>query len=184
MRVSREQAKANRQRVVETAARLFRERGFDGIGLADLMKEAGLTHGGFYRQFPSKDALLMEAMTRAFSQSADQLASRSADQRIAAYLSKAHRRNPGSGCAIAALGADVARAEAETQAAFAVGVERLLACVGGDDAAGGGAARAEAIRTLAALVGALVIARATALGAPELSDEVLTTVRDGLASHA
>ena len=184
MRVSREQANANRERVVKTAARLFRERGFDGIGLADLMKEAGLTHGGFYRQFPSKEALLTEATGCAVSQTSDYLAGVPAADRAAVYLSQEHRANPGLGCAIAALAGDVARADAKTQAAFAAGVERLLACVGGEGAAASGSARADAIQTLSALVGALVIARATATGAPDLSDEVLATVRRRLAGDA
>jgi TetR/AcrR family transcriptional repressor of nem operon len=181
VRVSREQANANRERVIETAARLFRERGFDGIGLADLMKEAGLTHGGFYRQFPSKDALLAEATSCASSQTAGYLAAVPATERVATYLSSEHRANPGSGCAIAALAGDVARADTKTQAAFAAGVESLLACVGGEEAGTSEPARAEAIQTLSTLVGALVIARATAMGAPDLSDEVLATVRDRLA---
>jgi TetR/AcrR family transcriptional repressor of nem operon len=166
--------------VVKTAARLFRERGFDGIGLADLMKEAGLTHGGFYRQFPSKDALLAEAAGCALLQTSDYLAAVPVAVRIAAYLSPDHRANLGSGCAIAALGADAARADPQTQATFAQGIERLLACIGGEDAVEGGAARSDAIQTLSALVGALVISRATATGAPDLSDEVLATVRKRL----
>src|SRR3954464_12145955 len=67
MRVSREQALQNRERIVETAAQLFRERGFDGIGVADLMKEAGLTHGGFYGHFSSKEELIREASARALT---------------------------------------------------------------------------------------------------------------------
>src|SRR3954467_5564449 len=69
MKVSRQQAALNRERIVETAAQLFRERGFDGIGVADLMKEAGLTHGGFYGHFSSKDDLIAEASARALMHS-------------------------------------------------------------------------------------------------------------------
>src|SRR3954467_1835598 len=116
MKESREQAAQNRERIVEAAARLFRERGFDGIGVADLMNEAGLTHGGFYGHFSSKDDLIAEASARALGSSLAQfseLARRRAADPLAAiataYLSKGHRDNPGEGCVLAALGADVSR---------------------------------------------------------------------------
>src|SRR4051794_15120593 len=113
MKVSREQAVQNRERIVETAARLFRERGFEGIGVADLMKEAGLTHGGFYGHFSSKEDLIAEASARALAQSLalfTKVAERApADPLPAiagAYLTSKHRDNPGEGCVLAALGAD------------------------------------------------------------------------------
>src|SRR6476469_9287328 len=101
MKVTREQASQNRDRVLEAAGRLFRERGFDGIGVADLMKAAGLTHGGFYGQFASKEELMAEACERTFDKEADfwaQLAEDAAGNPLAAvmqaYLSKQHRDNP------------------------------------------------------------------------------------------
>src|SRR3954451_5784146 len=102
MKVSRDQAAKNRERIVETAAQLFRERGFEGIGVADLMKEAGLTHGGFYGHFSSKDDLIAEASARALMQSLalwSELADRATGNPLpalaAAYLSKGHRDKPG-----------------------------------------------------------------------------------------
>src|SRR4029453_1501170 len=116
MKVTREQAAENREPILDAAAQLFRERGFDGIGVADLMKEAGLTHGGFYGHFSSKEDLIAEASARALTRSlADwsKVADRgSGDPRAAGapvYLSSRHRDNPGAGCLLAALGPDVSR---------------------------------------------------------------------------
>src|SRR5437868_2246392 len=115
MRVSREKAAENRERVVEVAAEQFRAHGFDGIGVADLMKAAGLTHGGFYGQFGSKDDLAAEAASRAFAETTASLRARAmaTDDPFAAaisfYLSAAHRDSPDRGCAIAALSQDAAR---------------------------------------------------------------------------
>ena len=116
MKVSREQAAQNRERIVEAAAQLFRERGFDGIGVADLMKEAGLTHGGFYGHFSSKEDLIAEASARALTRSLavwSKLADRASGDPLSAvagaYLTSRHRDNPGAGCLLAALGPDVSR---------------------------------------------------------------------------
>src|SRR5688572_26849623 len=111
MKVSREQAALNRERILEVAAQLFRERGFDGIGVADLMKEAGLTHGGFYGHFSSKEELIAEASARALTSTFALLskqAERGAGDPLSAvadtYLSSRHRDDPGTGCLLAALG--------------------------------------------------------------------------------
>src|SRR3954470_4631551 len=111
MKVSREQAVENRERIVETAARLFRERGFEGVGVADLMKEAGLTHGGFYGHFSSKEDLIAEASARVLADSLagwNRLAERGGENPLPAladtYLTKEHRDDPGAGCLFAALG--------------------------------------------------------------------------------
>src|SRR5947199_6007747 len=116
MKVSREQAAKNRERILEAAARLFRERGFEGIGVADLMNEAGLTHGGFYGHFSSKDDLIAEASERALAESLPLWSGLASDRSgdplpavAAAYLSGEHRDNPGAGCVLAALGPDVSR---------------------------------------------------------------------------
>src|ERR1700754_5116788 len=98
-RVSQAQAQENRRKVVHTAARLFRERGIDGVSVADVMAAAGLTHGGFYRQFASKEALVAEAVAQAFAEQAERLTGY--DNRaafVADYLSPAHRDDPGPGC--------------------------------------------------------------------------------------
>ena len=101
-------------RILNEAARLFRERGFAGAGVAEIMKAAGLTHGAFYAHFPSKGELAAEAVARAFAQSEDRSVvghrrDRSQVRLLDSYLSSAHRDHPGQGCAIAALGPEIAR---------------------------------------------------------------------------
>src|SRR6266704_6716657 len=133
MRVSRIEAAQNRERIIEVAARLFRERGFDGIGVADLMKSAGLTHGGFYGHFASKEDLMAQACARALEGSLEVLhqvaehGGRNALSAIAsAYLSPAHRDRPGEGCALAALGAEAVRHGAPVRGAFTHGLRALI----------------------------------------------------------
>jgi TetR/AcrR family transcriptional repressor of nem operon len=185
MKVSREQAIQNRERIVEKAAQLFRERGFDGIGVVDLMKEVGLTHGGFYGHFSSKEDLIAEASARALTRSlADwsKVADRASGDPLSAvaglYLSSRHRDNPGAGCLLAALGPDVSRqgrAVRHTVTDYVRSACDLLATlVPGKSKA---ARRQKAISTYATLVGAMVIARA--VDDPALSQEVLDA---GLAS--
>src|SRR5262244_3383304 len=113
MKVSREQAAANRERILEVAGKLFRENGFDGIGVADLMKSAGLTHGGFYGHFDSKEDLMAQACARALQNAGAYWTQTVASSQLEpftaltrAYLSPAHRDNPGKGCVLAALGPD------------------------------------------------------------------------------
>ena len=168
MKVSREQAAQNRERIVEAAAQLFRERGFEGIGVASLMKEAGLTHGGFYGHFASKEDLIAEASARALTRSlADwrkvaEHAPRDPLLAIAGvYLTGRHRDDPGAGCLLAALGPDVSRqgpAVRRTVTDYVRSAVDLLAkLVPGKSKA---ARRQKAISTYATLVGAMVIARA------------------------
>src|SRR5436309_11144840 len=116
MKVSREQAAQNRERILEAAGQRFREVEFEGIGVADLMKEAGLTHGGFYGHYSSKDDLIAEATARALMHSLAlfrQVAERGTADPLSAiataYLTRSHRDKPGEGCLLAALGADVSR---------------------------------------------------------------------------
>src|SRR6266480_4084989 len=118
MKVSREQAAANRENVVDVASTLFRKHGFDGIGVADIMKAAGLTHGGFYRNFASKDDLAVKASERAIADTTallkDGLAQQPKDPfraLIEGYVSSAHRDDPGSGCILPALAVDAARSD-------------------------------------------------------------------------
>lgn len=171
MRISREQAAANRERVVEAASELFRERGFDGVAVADLMRAAGFTHGGFYNHFPTKEALAAESLTRAFDDMAAVRAkSAGMAEMLTGYLSKAARRAPGRTCPAAALAGDVARQPRPIRSAFADGVEGMIetfaAQIGGPDA------RARATALLATMVGGLMLAR----GVPDdhsLADELL-----------
>jgi TetR/AcrR family transcriptional regulator, transcriptional repressor for nem operon len=177
MRVSRERAAENRERVVQIAAEQFRAHGFDGIGVADLMKAAGLTHGGFYGNFASKDDLAAEAVSRAFAETTTRLRQRAlqaADPLAAAvdlYLSAAHRDNPDSGCAIAALSQDAARGSAKLRAAFERGIEGYLGLI--DELSGGLRGRSMAIYST--LVGALTLARAVT--DPALSDAILEAAK-------
>jgi TetR/AcrR family transcriptional regulator, transcriptional repressor for nem operon len=179
MKVSREQAAHNRERVVEAAAQLFRERGFEGIGVADLMKEAGLTHGGFYGHFSSKDDLIAEASARALGESLvslSELADAGSGNALSAvadaYLTTGHRDNPGAGCVLAALGPEVARQGPSVRRAVTAyvrsTVELLTKLIPGKSKA---AKRQKAIATYATLVGAMVMARAVSDRA--LSQEIL-----------
>ena len=192
MKVSKAQAAENREGIVDAAARLYREKGLDGVGVAEITRDAGLTHGGLYRHFESKDALAREACLRAFEWTItplDGLESSESDgapaTRLRAlvhgYLSATHRDHPGEGCPAAALAADAARAGPEMSEVFAQGVERniqrFMSVLQGDDAA----KRTQTIVTLSSMVGALVLARATAAGNPALSEEILTTLREQLA---
>ena len=126
-RVSQEQARLNRQRVVEVAAALFRERGFSGVGVADIMASAGLTHGGFYGQFANKEALAAEAFDTARAGSKERLGG--LDDLVANYLSLGHVQAPGKGCPLAALANDVAREPigSPVRARFTDGVRNLAA---------------------------------------------------------
>ncbi|MGP0094332.1 MAG: TetR/AcrR family transcriptional regulator [Xanthobacteraceae bacterium] len=168
MRVSREQAAENRERILDVAAKLFRERGFDGIGVADLMRSAGLTHGGFYGHFASKEDLAAQACARALGRSAEawtRLVEQGTRGPMAAiatsYLSAKHRDHPGSGCLLAAVGADVPRQGSSVRRAVTEGLLRLIEpltrIVPGRSPA---VKRERALATMASLVGALVLARA------------------------
>ena len=187
MKVSRERAAQNRERIVEAAAQLFRERGFDGIGVADLMNEAGLTHGGFYGHFSSKDDLIAEASARALTRSLmllSDLAERAPDDPLSAiaraYLNNKHRDEPGTGCVLAALGSDVSRQGPAVRRAVTdnmrVVIDLLANLVRGKSKS---AKRQKVISAYATLVGAMIMARAVddrALS-QEILDAVLATVK-------
>ncbi|KQN62918.1 MULTISPECIES: TetR/AcrR family transcriptional regulator [unclassified Erwinia] len=177
MKVSKEQVRENRKRIVETASALFRERGFDGVGVAELMSAAGLTHGGFYKHFGSKADLVSEAMSCGFSQSAESTQGVSREQFVEFYLSRQHRDCRGNGCVMSALAADTARQPGLIKATFAAGIERQLALL----AAENGATRADLIDTIAHLVGALVLSRACPDDDP-LADEILDVCRSRILS--
>ncbi|WP_405009928.1 TetR/AcrR family transcriptional regulator [Kitasatospora sp. NBC_01539] len=180
-RVSQAQARDNRRRVVETASRLFREQG-TRVSLADLMKASGLTHGGFYKQFASKEALVDEATAHAFAEltrhhkdGLDRYAGqRDAAQRtlIDTYLSTEHRDSAADGCPAAALATDMARdgGDSEARHVYTRGVSDFADWLTTEDQDG--------ITRLCTMVGALVLSRATK-GSP-LSEEILTTAREAL----
>lgn len=164
---------------MENAARLFRERGIDGASVNDVMKEAGLTHGGFYRHFANKNALVESALEAAFSQitaplegePSDRPADVAGDRFRNFYLSDGHLKNPGIGCPVAALGSEVARGPETVRSRFTTGVRAMLSALARtkdcDDAA--------AARQLAMMVGAMVIARASE---PEMANLMLQASRE------
>jgi TetR/AcrR family transcriptional repressor of nem operon len=173
MRVSRAKAEENRRNVVEVASRLFRSHGFDGIGVSDLMKGAGLTQGGFYKQFNSKDDLIAEASAVALAAGAERwenLATKVDADPLAAivefYLSPFHREERSSGCAIAALGPEAIRQAPQLRETFQDGIERHLALLDTMvDVAPGGDVRSKSMVTLSTMVGALILSRAVAYDA-------------------
>lgn len=184
MRVSRAQAAENRERILDVATKLFRERGIDGIGVADLMKGAGLTHGGFYGHFKSKEDLVAQACARALVKMRDnwmKVISQAPDNPIEAlashYLNSRHRDNAGRGCPMAALGAEVARQGADVRHAVTEElrpfIEYLSGIVQGNSA---GLRREKALALYASLVGALVVARA--VDDPSFSNEILHAVAE------
>ena len=177
MRVTQAKAAENREKVVAVAARLFREQGFDGVGLDAIMAAAGLTHGGFYRQFGSKEALEAEALAQAFAASGAWGASKpSLRAYVDGYLSPPHRDAVGEGCAVAALAPDIARqgpgARARLTGYVTGQIVRLMGWMTGRSEA---ERRQRALATLSGMVGALVLARA--VDDPALSDEFLAAGR-------
>lgn len=168
MRVSRAQAEENRQTVIDVASRLFREHGFDGIGLKDLMEGAGLTQGAFYKQFASKDDLAALASKRALeSASRRWVAAAEANPQdplgavVSFYLSMGHRAERMDGCPIVALGSDAARQGAEVKASFEAGIRQHLEMLGPwVSSVEGKKSRARAMAILSTMVGAVLLARA------------------------
>lgn len=184
-RVSRKQAELNREIIVEAATHLFRERGLHGISLSDVMAAAGLTHGGFYGHFASKEALATEACQKAFEQSnlgwqekisaSDDVPS-AREAILRPYFSTAHRDNPGDGCPISAFTPDMCHEPANTalQRSFIEGVEQSLEVFEQlqDES------RQAMLADYAMMIGALVLARATRGNG--LSEEFLDAARNTL----
>lgn len=191
-RVSREQKERNRERIVAAAGEGFRARGIDGVGIDEVMKTAGMTHGGFYNHFASKDDLALAVLNQGFTDSlatvdaligAHPRSSRAALNAIVdSYLSADHRDHPEHGCASAALAADAGRHGIQAQEQYLRGLQGYLVAIADLLAAGAKQsdakldarrAREQAIALFSQLVGAQLIARAIAQADPELSDEVL-----------
>src|SRR6202008_3764015 len=182
MGYSKAQKEKTHKRIVAIASKRFREQGLAGFGIAELMKEAGLTVGGFYKHFGSRDDLVAEAVNSAFGGWEGQLAaaksggpSVSVAKLIDDYLNKAHRDNPGSGCAFSALAPEIARSDKRTRALTSdqvkADLELIAGLLPGRDKR---AARSRAILTFSTLVGAMSLARAVSDEA--LSHEILKTV--------
>lgn len=176
MKVSREQMQANRRLILDAASRLFREKGFDAVSVAEVMKAAGFTHGGFYGHFGSKDDLIVQTIAHIFSVSAEGNNPGDLDAYLDAYLSPRHRDSVASGCPTAALIADVRRQKPEAREAMTEGfrsqIDRIATAIARTEP---GAARSEAVGTWAALVGAILISRT--IDDPSLSNEILQDTR-------
>ena len=196
-RVSKQDKERNRRRIVDSASRSFRVKGVDGTGLEEVMRAAGMTHGGFYNHFGSKDALAVEVYRDAFAAPLAWVAravagplagsGSSLSQVVDEYLSPRHRDAPDGGCPSAALATDAARHGGDVQGAYRDGVSGYLdgftAGLLRDAAARGevvapGAVREQAITLLAEVVGALTLSRAVLRADPALSDEILLAARD------
>lgn len=187
MRYSKEHKQETHERIVKRAAVRLREKGAHGIGVADLMKEAGLTHGGFYAHFDSREALVIEAMEHIMERSTERwrkLGEQAPpEKRFATIvdfdLNSAHRDDPGHGCAVPTLGAEIARETPKTRKAFATKLEEMidmLASLVPD--ASPKAARKQAMAAIGTMMGALVMARIA--GNSEFSDEILAAGREAI----
>ncbi len=180
MRVSREQVAENRRTILKAAGRLFRERGFEAVTVAEVMQAAGLTHGGFYGYFASKDELIAAALGDVLARRPEPSGDLAAY--AAVYLSRAHRDNRADGCPVSALAAETARlgggAQTEMTTALKRQIERLSRIAPGADAA---RKRQAAIGSWAAMVGAMILARVSDDTA--LSDEVLDQTQAWLAAQ-
>ena len=191
MRYSKEHKFQTHAKIVKRASIKLREKGAHGIGVADLMKEAGLTHGGIYAHFDSRDALVIEAVSHAMDRSTERWRKLSeqtpADKRLAkivnTYLGTDHRDDPGHGCAVPALAAEMARESAKTRRAFAGRMDQMIEML--TDQYQGmprKAARKQAVSALATMMGTLVLARVA--GNSELSEEILKSGRDAVLDRA
>jgi TetR/AcrR family transcriptional regulator, transcriptional repressor for nem operon len=192
MRVSRIQAAENRQAVINVASQLFREHGFDGIGLKDLMKAAGLTQGAFYKQFASKNDLAAEASRRALESASSRWSAAVAanpEDPIGAvtafYLSPEHREERMDGCPIVALGSDAARQGSDVKASFEAGIKAHLEVLGRMVAeTDGEEPKGKAMAILSTMVGALILSRV--VNDPDLAQAFLDAAtervrKDGVA---
>ncbi|MFJ3441241.1 TetR/AcrR family transcriptional regulator [Streptomyces sp. NPDC086081] len=192
-RITREDKARNRQNIVEAAGRMFRAQGIDAVGIAELMKEAGLTHGGFYNHFASKDDLAAEVCSASFEASlgvleqavaqGDDPAGSPLRRVVDDYLSVAHRDAPDGGCPSASLVTDAGRHNDTIQSSYAAGVEGYLTGFAAelareqDEEIAPDQARERAVLLLSTLVGAMVLARAVRHVQPDLSEEILRTCR-------
>jgi TetR/AcrR family transcriptional repressor of nem operon len=182
---SQKEKAVSHERIVAIAAARIRQHGIDGISVADIMREAGLTHGGFYRHFSSRDELVKEALALALQEGSVQygmdpesFGSRALPSIIKAYLSRGHRDSPATGCAISALAEDMSRANEANRALYAAQVEEDIELLARLEPISDDPDAHLATLTLSALVGALSIARA--VGDPVLSRRVLKETADAL----
>ncbi|THV16838.1 TetR/AcrR family transcriptional regulator [Rhizobium rhizophilum] len=174
MKVSREQMAENRRRILDVASRLFKDKGFDAVSVAEVMKAAGMTHGGFYGHFSSKDDLVAQTLAHALS--ADSVGDGAFSDFVASYLAPRHRDNPGNGCPTAGLAAAIRHQTPAAKAAMSEGLRAQIARIEQALPEQGAAdKRRAAIGSWAAMVGAIILARA--VDDPELSEEILEHTR-------
>ena len=180
MKVSREQMAENRGRILDVASRLFKDKGFDAVSVSEVMKAAGMTHGGFYGHFTSKDDLVAQTLAHALA--ADSFGDGEFSGFIRSYLAPRHRDNPGNGCPTAGLAAAIRHQTPAAKAAMTEGLRSQIARI--EHAlpdSGSAETRRAAIGSWAAMVGAVILARA--VDDPQLSDEVLEQTRAWIDAH-
>jgi TetR/AcrR family transcriptional repressor of nem operon len=191
MRYSKEHKQETHARIVKKASVRLREKGAHGIGVADLMKEAGLTHGGFYAHFDSREALVIEAFNYAMDRAmerwrkvAEQIPPEKRLETIVDfYLTALHRDDPGHGCSVPALGAEIARENAKTRRAFATRLEEMIDMMADQILdVPRKSARRQAMATIATMMGTMVMSRITGTG--EISDEILAAGREAVLDRA
>ena len=191
MRYSKDHKQETHARIVKKASVRLREKGAHGIGVADLMKEAGLTHGGFYAHFDSREALVIEAFAYAMDRSIERWRKLAedmpAERRLAiiadSYLTRTHRDDPGHGCAVPALGAEIARESPKTRKAFAARLEQMIDMLADQiPDVPRNVARKQAMASLATMMGTLVLSRIAGSGA--FSDDILDAGREAVLERA
>ncbi|MBR0756454.1 TetR/AcrR family transcriptional regulator [Bradyrhizobium jicamae] len=191
MRYSKEHKQETHARIVKKASVKLREKGAHGIGVADLMKDAGLTHGGFYAHFDSREALVIEAFNFAMDRANERwrkVAEETAPEKrlatiVDGYLSAVHRDNPGQGCAIPALGAEIARESLKTRKAFSAKLEQMIDMMADQILdVPRKVARKQAMATVATMMGTIVMSRIAGNG--ELSEEILSAGRETVLGRA
>jgi TetR/AcrR family transcriptional repressor of nem operon len=195
MGVTKEQAVHNRERILAAAERLFREKGVDAVGLAELMKEAGFTQGGFYNHFASKEALISQVIGRAVDEGQEQLGTAIARSRrrgvdplirqIKWYLSPAHRDDIDCGCAIAGFAGEIPHLSSAAQASFAEGLEQAFDQIAQmvleqDSTLTREEAHARAVSLYSHMVGSVLLSRAVSASRPALADEILKQGRSSI----
>jgi TetR/AcrR family transcriptional repressor of nem operon len=182
MRVSKKQSETNRGSLLQAAGRLFNEKGFDGVGVAEVAKEAGLTHGALYAHFPSKDALAAEAFSDGIAHRLKSMRrrKRTFEEYLDAMFSIEHRDNLANGCPMTASASEISRQGAAVATSFAQAFQETVAVL--EESIEGDIPASErrhlAVSALTAQIGAMAVARGVAKVAPSLSKEVLRIVRE------